>query len=125
MFVPPGIPMASLLADLPDDLPEERFETLLETPAFRLERILSQGHATPEGDWYDQDRDEWVMLLQGQARLAIEGRAEEIVMNPGDAVLLPAHCRHRVAWTPPGRITVWLALHFSGTDEFSQKIPQV
>jgi hypothetical protein len=47
MFVPPGIPMASLLADLPDDLPEERFETLLETPAFRLERILSQGHATP------------------------------------------------------------------------------
>jgi cupin 2 domain-containing protein len=65
------------------------------------------------------------MLLQGQARLAIEGLAEEIVMNPGDAVLLPAHCRHRVAWTPPGRITVWLALHFSGTDEFSQKIPPV
>jgi cupin 2 domain-containing protein len=123
MFAPPGIPTASLLADLPDDLAEERFETLLETPAFRLERILSRGHATPEGEWYDQDRDEWVMLLQGQARLVVEGRAEETVLNPGDAVLLPAHCRHRVAWTLPDRITVWLALHFSGAAGLSLMLP--
>lgn len=104
--------VASLLADLPETLPEERFETLLETPTFRLERILSLGHATPEGQWYDQDRDEWVVLLQGRARLSIEGRAEEIALNSGDAVLLPAHCRHRVEWTPSDRITVWLALHY-------------
>jgi cupin 2 domain-containing protein len=111
-------PLASLLADLPDTLPEERFETLLETPAFRLERILSLGHATPEGEWYDQERDEWVMLLQGEARLAVEGRSEAMVLKPGDAVLLPAHCRHRVEWTPSDRVTVWLALHFSGYDCF-------
>ncbi len=104
---------AALLEGLPSHLPEERFETLLETPAFRLERILSKGHATPPGEWYDQAWDEWVMLLQGEAKLAVEGRDEAIALKPGDAFRLPAHCRHRVEWTPPDRITVWLALHFS------------
>ncbi|MGX2042092.1 cupin domain-containing protein [Methylocaldum sp. MU1018] len=106
---------SALLADLPEDLPEERFDVLLETPAFRLERILSRGHATPEGQWYDQDRDEWVLLLQGQARLAIEGQAGETSLRPGDALLLPAHCRHRVNWTPENTTTVWLALHYGGS----------
>lgn len=108
----PAFPSAALLADLPTELPAERFDTLLETPAFRLERILSLGHATPAGEWYDQDRDEWVLLLQGQARLAIEGRAEPVPLHPGDSLLLPAHCRHRVEWTTPEQVTVWLALHF-------------
>jgi len=108
----PEASMTALLADLPENLPEEKFEVLLETPAFRLERILSKGHATPEGQWYDQDWDEWVLLLQGQARLAIEGRNGETFLHPGDALLLPAHCRHRVNWTPPDTITVWLALHY-------------
>jgi cupin 2 domain-containing protein len=112
----PQIQIQSLLANLPQDLLKERFETVLETPAFRLERILSRGHATPEGEWYDQELDEWVVVLQGAARLVIEGRAEEIVMNPGDALLLPAHCRHRVDWTAPDRVTVWLALHFRVDD---------
>jgi cupin 2 domain-containing protein len=114
MPLPFDISPFSLLADLPEDLPEERFETLLETPAFRLERILSRGHATPEGEWYDQDRDEWVLLVQGEARLVVEGQAAEIALNAGDALWLPAHCRHRVSWTPSNRVTVWLALHYSG-----------
>jgi cupin 2 domain-containing protein len=104
----------ALLEGLPSDLPEERFETLLETPAFRLERILSKGHASPSGEWYDQAWEEWVLLLQGEARLVIEGQDAAIALKPGDAMRLPAHCRHRVEWTPPDRITVWLALHFSG-----------
>lgn len=107
-----AIPIVSLLADLPDELPEEHFETLLETSAFRLERILSRGHSTPEGEWYDQAGDEWVMLVQGAARLSVEGRAEPLELQPGDTVLLPAHCRHRVEWTPSDRVTVWLALHY-------------
>jgi cupin 2 domain-containing protein len=119
--IPPMfVPTASLLADLPEILPEERFETLLETAGFRLERILSQGHATPEGEWYDQDWDEWVMLLQGAARLTIEGRAGELAMKPGDTVLLPARCRHRVEWTISGQVTVWLALHYrAGSDSYT------
>lgn len=105
-------PPANLLDDLPTTLDQERFDLILETPAFRLERILSLGHTTPAGQWYDQDHAEWVMLLQGAALLTIEGQPEPNRLHPGDAVLLPAHCRHRVDWTPPTQITVWLALHF-------------
>lgn len=102
----------SLFDGLPETLSEERFDVLLETPTFRLERILSRGHSTPEGEWYDQIRDEWVTLLQGAARMAIEGREDEVLLKPGETLLLPAHCRHRVNWTPPDQCTVWLALHF-------------
>ena len=102
----------NLFDKLPAELPEERFDTLLETSGFRLERILSLGHVTPAGEWYDQERDEWVTLLQGAARLELEGRAAPIEMHPGDCLCLPAHCRHRVAWTDPDQVTVWLALHY-------------
>jgi cupin 2 domain-containing protein len=103
---------ASLLAGIPAQLPTEQFETLLETGAFRLERILSRGQATPPGEWYDQDGHEWVLLVQGAARLRIEGQDAPVDLVPGDTLLLPAHCRHRVDWTPPDQDTVWLALHF-------------
>lgn len=105
----------SLFGQLPASLSEERFEAWLETPAFRVERILSLGHVTPEGEWYDQAQNEWVALLQGSARLAIEGQTEEIALRPGDTLLLPAHCRHRVTWTAPEEVTVWLALHFGAS----------
>lgn len=112
MNPPPPIPMASLLTDLPQALSAERFDTLLETPTFRLERILSKGHSTPDGFWYDQPHDEWVMLLQGGARVAIASPEGERLLLPGDSLLLPAHCRHRVSWTEHNPITVWLALHY-------------
>lgn len=107
----PPVYKHSLLRGLPETLAAECFETLLSAPGVRLERILSQGHVTPEGAWYDQPSDEWVALLQGGARLAIEGESDEVEMQPGDALLLPAHCRHRVTWTDPDQVTVWLALH--------------
>jgi cupin 2 domain-containing protein len=91
---------------------EEVVETLLETPQLRLERILSTGQATPEGQWYDQERNEWVAVLTGSAGLLFEGEGEIRVMRPGDHVLIPAHRRHRVAWTDPQQPTVWLAIHY-------------
>ena len=110
--MPRPTPIQSLFADIPDTLAEERFETWLETPGFRLERILSRGHISPEESWYDQTEDEWVALLQGHARLFMEGHPEPIELRPGDSLLIPAHCRHRVAWTDPNQTTIWLALHF-------------
>lgn len=110
--MPRPIPIQSLFADIPDTLAAEQIDTWLQTPGFRLERILSRGHITPEGSWYDQTEDEWVALLQGHARLLMEGHPEPIELRPGDALLIPAHCRHRVAWTDPNQTTVWLALHF-------------
>ena len=101
----------NMFADLPEALPEERFEELIRGHGFRLERIISTGHATPAGQWYDQDHDEWVIVLRGAARLQFDGEAEGVHLGPGEYVLIPAHCRHRVAWTDPEGPTVWLALH--------------
>ena len=93
-------------------LPAETVQELLRGGNFRLQRIVSTGQTTPEGQWYDQDTDEWVLLLSGAARLRFDGEDELLPMQPGDYVNIPAHVRHRVEWTDPDRETVWLALHF-------------
>jgi cupin 2 domain-containing protein len=93
-------------------LPDEVVELLLEREGLRIERIVSTGQATPEGQWYDQETDEWVLVVAGAARLRIEGEATDRELGEGDWILLPAHCRHRVAWTRAEPPTVWLAVHF-------------
>ena len=102
----------NLFDDLPRALPEELIETIVQAPTLRIERIVSLGHASPEGFWYDQPTDEWVVLLSGAARLQFEGRADAVRMDPGSYVNIPAHARHRVEWTDPERATVWLAVHY-------------
>jgi len=104
----------SIFADVPENLPDEFFEVLAENPHFTLERIVSKGHASPPGFWFDQDRNEWVMLVSGNAEILFEGEEEPRTMSSGDFVLIPAHARHRVLWTDPENDTVWLALHFDG-----------
>ena len=104
----------NIFADVPENLPEELVESFLDRPGFKLERIVSQGHASPPGFWYDQDRDEWVMLVSGNAEIMFEGESEPRTFSPGDWVMIPARCRHRVLWTDPENDTVWLALHFNG-----------
>jgi cupin 2 domain-containing protein len=106
-----AVKAVNLLYGLPARRQDELFETLLLQPGFHLERILSWGQVTPDGEWYDQAQDEWVLLLGGAARLLVEGQ-KELALRPGDAVLLPAHHRHRVVWTDPEQTTVWLALHY-------------
>ncbi len=105
-------PTNNLFSGIPGEIPQEVSEILLQASGFRLERIISAGQATPPGQWYDQDTHEWVVLLSGAAGLLFEGEAQVWVMRPGDYVLIPAHCRHRVEWTDPEQKTVWLALHF-------------
>ena len=100
-----------LLRDLPADLPEELVETLAESDSVRIERIVSTGHASPEGLWYDQPRAEFVLVLQGRARLDFDD-GESLELAPGGWVDIPAHRRHRVAWTSPDEPTVWLAIHY-------------
>lgn len=90
----------------------EQVDPLLDAPGLKLERIVSHGHATPPGEWYDQDFPEWVLLLRGSAGLSIEGEKEIRILKPGDHILLPAHVKHRVEWTGPEEDTVWLALHY-------------
>ena len=86
----------------------ERFETLFANHACRVERIVSFGHASPPGFWYEQTEDEWVVLLAGSAALAFEdGRT--LALCAGDWVSLPARCRHRVESV--SQDAVWLAVH--------------
>ena len=104
--------MDNLFLEIPDDLPVELFTPLVDSDAVRIERIVSRGHATPPGEWYDQDRHEWVLLLRGAARLAFaDGR--EVTLAAGDWLEIPAHARHRVSWTDPDQDTVWLAVHYA------------
>jgi cupin 2 domain-containing protein len=100
----------NLFNDLPSKLPEELFTTLLAAENVRIERIVSHGHVSPAGFWYDQDQHEWLVVLQGVARLSIEGEAKEL--KSGDYINIPAHQKHRVEWTTPDEPTVWLAMFY-------------
>lgn len=104
----------NLFAGIPAYLPAEQFDPLLQTGACWLERIVSIGHATPPGEWYDQEWDEWVALLQGQAWLRFTDEDAVRILAPGDYVWIPAHRRHRVEWTSQDPPAVWLALHLEG-----------
>ena len=102
----------SLFEEIPADLPEELFTVLAENENVKIERVVSDGHASPEGFWYDQDRNEYVLLLKGSAGLLFEGKKKIVVMQPGDYVDIPAHVRHRVEWTDPEQETIWLAVNY-------------
>ncbi len=100
----------NLFSDVPLNLPDELFTALIETGTVRISRIVSHGHASPDGFWYDQDEHEWVIVLKGAARLRFGDG--EIEMKPGDFVNIPARKRHRVEWTTPDEPTVWLAVYY-------------
>jgi len=100
----------NLFANIPSALPAELIETLLQSASTRIERVVSQGHASPNEFWYDQSQNEWVVVLRGAARLRFEDKVVE--MRPGDYVDIPAHKKHRVEWTTPDEPTVWLAVHY-------------
>ncbi len=90
----------------------ETFEDLLLRPDLKIERIISTGQASPPDFWYCQPQSEWVLILQGAAGLQLEGEAEERLLQVGDALNIPALCRHRVNWTQAQPPTVWLAVHY-------------
>jgi cupin 2 domain-containing protein len=102
----------NLFSNLPQHLPDELVTTLLEAPDVNIERIVSHGHASPEGFWFDQDRHEWVVVLKGAATLRFEDDEQPVEMHPGDFINIPAHRKHRVVWTTPDEPTVWLAVHY-------------
>jgi len=110
-----GARFGRLLEGLPSSpQPDELFTTLAALPGLRIERIVSTGQSSPDNFWYDQEWDEFVLLVAGAATLQVEGGSDRL-LSPGDWVLLPAHTRHRVAataaTTATGGPTVWLAIH--------------
>ena len=96
---------------IPAELHDEQFDQLVTDGKVKIERILSKGHKTPATDWYDQQQNEWVLILKGEAVLAFDGEPS-VTLKEGDYLNIPAHKKHRVDWTLPDSETVWLAIHY-------------
>ena len=101
-----------MFQNIPDELPEEMVDTLYAADKVVIERIVSRGHASPEGFWYDQEKNEFVLVVKGNAGLKIEDRDEIVVLRAGDFYNIPAHVRHRVEWTDSDGDTIWLAVYY-------------
>jgi cupin 2 domain-containing protein len=104
----------NFFADLPEPSPGgETFDTLLESGGVKIERIVSHSAASPEEFWYDQEQDEWVVVLEGEATLRLHPD-ETIHLKKGDHLFIPRHRQHRVERTSDR--TLWLAVHVKGAD---------
>ncbi len=103
---------ANLFENIPSQLPQEHIDALVASPHVRIERIVSRGHASLDDFWCDQNWHEWVTVLAGSAGVLFEGEEEPHTLAAGDHLVIPAHRRHRVAWTDADRDTIWLAVHY-------------
>ncbi|SFD95071.1 cupin domain-containing protein [Nitrosomonas sp. Nm166] len=101
----------NIFLNIPHNPEKELFEPLVKHDMIVIERIISKGQKSPESGWYDQEKNEWVMVLQGKAVLSFEDQPS-IQLNEGDFINIPAHKKHKVAWTDPDNETIWLAVHY-------------
>lgn len=102
----------NLFEGIPTHLPKEISETLISASGLRIERIVSKGHKSPDSWWYDQEEHEWVLLLSGAASILFEDGTEH-KLEKGDCLNIPAHTKHKVTWTDPLEVSVWLAIFYS------------
>jgi cupin 2 domain-containing protein len=102
----------NLFDNLPARLPAEIVDTIASGDGVRIERIVSHGHCSPPGFWYDQAEAEWVLLLRGEATLCFERDNRIVRLSAGTHVNIPAHERHRVDRTADNEPTVWLAVFY-------------
>lgn len=101
----------NFLKDIPADLTEEVFEMVLSHPNIRIERIVSNGHTSPSSGYYDQDENEWVLVLQGRGELTFEDDSK-VTLKAGDSLNIPAHQKHKVSYTDTSEPTIWLAIFY-------------
>jgi cupin 2 domain-containing protein len=106
------IKFGNFFSSIPRHMSDEVFDTVLTSDGCKIKRIISKGHQSPPDYWYDQERNEWVMVLKGSAALKFKNSKEIVEMIPGDYVFIPAHCKHRVERTDPEVETIWLAVYF-------------
>ena len=101
----------NIFASIPQRLDQELVEILHENKDVCIERIISKGHTSPDTGWYDQPKNEWVMVLKGEAVIAFQDEPE-IRLAAGSYIDIAAHKKHRVSWTDPNNETIWLAVHY-------------
>ena len=98
----------SLLANITEAGEEEQFDLLLKSPNCRIDRIVSSGHSSPKGFWYDQENDEFILLVQGEAVLEFEDGM--VTLKAGDHLYIPKNCKHRLEKTSIDPVCIWLCV---------------
>lgn len=104
--------LENIFSRIPVHLPAEVVETLAQGGGTRIERIVSKGQCSPPGFWYDQNDNEWVLLLSGEATLRFEKDDRIAHLVAGSYINIAAHERHRVEWTKEDTETIWLAVFY-------------
>jgi cupin 2 domain-containing protein len=102
----------NIFNDIPSNLSKEILDEIISTDKIRIERIISKGQTSPENFWYDQEENEWVIVIKGKSKLKIIDEDELIELNEGDYINIPSHKKHRVEWTDPESETIWLAVFY-------------
>lgn len=102
----------SIYSSIPDNISEELIEELVRSKSIRIERIVSEGHASPKNFWYDQTENEWLLVLEGSAGVIFEGKNDPVILQKGDYLNIPAHKKHRITWTEKNKKTIWLAIFY-------------
>lgn len=103
--------MLNIFNNIPLPKQDEYFENIIKNDTLKIQRIVSHGHASPKSGWYEAATDEWVILLEGAAKLSFKN-GKEISLSIGDYINIPAHSKHKVSWTKPECNTVWLVVHY-------------
>ena len=96
--------------NIPNKIPHEIFEEIFKNDNIKIERIISKGHISPDGFWYEQETNEWVFLLEGEAELEFQDKKKRL--HKGDCLLIPKNQKHRVSYTSEKPECLWLTLHF-------------
>ena len=102
---------SNIFEPIPSDMAAEVFEQLVRAENVRIERIISKGHTSPDCGWYEQDENEWVMIIDGNATIEFED-GPPVTLGKGDHLNIPANCKHKVTWSDPNHITIWLAVFY-------------
>ena len=92
------------------DKNEEKFFEIFKNETIKVEKIVSNGQTSPENFWYEQEKSEFVLLLEGFAILEFENREEEL--KKGDCLNIQAYEKHRVKFTSLDEPTVWFAVFY-------------
>ncbi|MFT6051888.1 MAG: cupin 2 domain-containing protein [Halioglobus sp.] len=104
--------IGNIFESLPEDISKEVFTQVIQGENIRIGRIVSIGHVSPEIGWYDQNDNEWVIILKGEAILSFENGVDVHLVS-GGYLNIPAHTKHKVTWTKPNIETIWLAVHYT------------
>lgn len=105
--------MKNLFEDIKIDKNSEEFIDILNKPNIRIQRIVSNGQASKEGFWYEQEENEFVTILEGEAVLEFEDKDKsDIVLKKGDFCNIEVKEKHRLKYTSIEEPTIWLAIFY-------------